>query len=166
MSNTVKAGRRERYLARRRPSVPYSLPLDDDTDAVNELAAAKDALDTARFRDDSGAEQAIATAEKRLEKARTAVAACYDTVTLTAMLPKKFEALVAEHPAREGEDEKWNAETFPRVCFLACIDDDFLTPEEWGTFVDERLSQGEREALFLSAVGLNARWPSGAVPNV
>jgi hypothetical protein len=166
MSNTRKAGRRERFLARRRPSAPYSIAVDDDTDAVNELAAAKEALDIAQLRTDDQAGQAVTDAEKRLEKARKTVAACYETVTLTAMAPADFEALIAEHPAREGEDEKWDDETFPRACFLACIDDDALTPEEWGAFVDECMSQGEREYLFRLAIALNARWPSGAVPNV
>ena len=166
MSDAKMAGRRERYLSRRRPSVPYSLPLEDDTDAVVELAAAKEALDAARFREDNKAEQAVADAEERLEKARAAVAACYDTVTLTAMLPKEFEELVAAHPARADHDEKWNDATFPKACFLACIDDDFFTPEEWGGWVDEHLAQGEQEHLFRTAIGLNARWPSGAVPNV
>jgi hypothetical protein len=163
VSNTKK-GRRERFLARRRPSVPYSLPLEDATDAVNELTAAKDALETARFRDDDRAEQAVAEAEERLEKARAAVAACYDTVRLTAMLPKDFEALVAKHPPRKDHDERWNDETFPKACFLKCIDDDVLTPEEWGEFVEANLSQGEREHLFRSAIALNARWPSGSIP--
>lgn len=165
MSNTTKAGRRDRYLNRKLPSAPYSLALEDDTDAVTELAAAKEALETAQFREDDRTEAAVAEAEERLQKARAAVAACYDTVTLTAMLPDEFEALVTAHPPREGHKEKWNAATFPRACFLKCIDDDVLTPEEWGAFIDKHLALGEREALTLSAVGLNARWPSGAVPN-
>lgn len=165
MSTTEKAARRDRFLGRKLPSAPYSLALEDDTDAVTELEAAKESLETAQFREDDRAEAAVAEAEVRLEQARAAVAACYDTVTLTAMLPKEFEALVAAHPPRDGKKEKWNATTFPRACFLKCIDDDVLTPEEWGTFVDENLAAGEGEALMLTAVGLNARWPSGAVPN-
>jgi len=168
MSNAPKAGRRERLLARKRPSAPYQLAVVDDTDAVAELAAAKEALDTAGYRTDEGAEQAVADAEARLEKARAAVEACYEPVTLTAMLPEDFEALVAkpEHAAREGKDERWNATTFPRAAFLACVSTEDLSTEEWATFAAENLAQGERESLFLAAIALNARWPSGAVPNV
>ncbi|GLY81835.1 hypothetical protein [Actinoallomurus iriomotensis] len=167
MSNTKKAARRKRLLGRQRPSLPYQLKIEDDTAAVAELAAAKDAVDTARFRDDDRAEQAVVEAEARLETAREAVAACYETIPLTAMEPKAFEALAAqpEHAPREGKDERWNATTFPRAVFLECAPDD-LSREEWETFVDERLAQGEREALFLAAVGINARWPSGSIPNV
>jgi hypothetical protein len=167
MSNTRKVGRRERFLARRRPTVDYQLAVVDDTDALAELAAAKEALDAARFRDDDGAGQAVADAEKRVAKARRALEACYEPVTLTALPPVEFEALVAkpEYAPREGQDEKWNADTFPRACFLACVDTSDLTTEEWAEFVDSSLSQGERESLFLTAVGLNARWPSGSIPN-
>lgn len=171
MSNTRKAGkqagRRERLLARKRPTLPYQLAVEDDTAAVAELAAAKDALDTARFRDDDRAEQAVAEAETRLQAAREAVAACYEPILLTAMEPKAFEALAAqpEHAAREGKDEKWNATTFPRAVFFECAPDD-LSREEWEAFVEERLAAGEREALFLAALGINARWPSGSIPNV
>lgn len=168
MSTAKKAGRRERLLARQRPSTVYQLAVEDDAAAVAELNAAKDALDTARFRSDDGAEQAVTDAEERLAAARSAVEACYEPVTLTAMPPAEFEALVAkpEYAPREGRDERWNAETFPRACFLACVDTSDLTAAEWESFVDGSLSQGERTALFLAAVGINARWPSGSIPNV
>jgi hypothetical protein len=168
MSNTRKAGRRERLLARRRPTTIHQLAVEDDVVAVAELGAAKDAVDTARFRSDDGAQQAVTDAEKRLKAARAAVEACYEPVTLTALPPAEFEALIAkpEFAARDGKEERWNADTFPRACFLACVDTSDLTADEWAGFVDGSLSQGEREALFLAAVGVNARWPSGAVPNV
>ena len=168
MSNTRKAGRRERLLARRRPSTVYQLAVDDDTAAVAAVAAAKDELGTARFRSDDSAAQAVTDAEERLAAARAAVEACYEPVTLTALPPAEFEALIAkpEYAARDGKDERWNVDTFPRACFLACVDTGDLTAEEWAEFADGSLSQGEREALFLAAVSVNARWPSGAVPNV
>lgn len=166
MSNTRKAGRRERLLARRRPSFDYQLAVVDDTEAVAELAAATEALETARFRSDDGAEQAVAAAEERVAAARTAVQECYETITLTAMPPVEFEALAAkpEHQAREGKDERWNADTFPRAVFLACAPDD-LSADEWAEWLDSSLTQGERTSLLLAAVGLNSRWPSGSIPN-
>lgn len=167
MSNTPKVGRRERFLARRRPAVDYQLAVIDETDAVAELTAAKDALDTARFREDEGADQAVAAAEARLAQARASVEACYEAVKLTALPPVEFEQLVAkpEYAPRDGKSEKWNADTFPRACFLACVDTSDLSADEWAEFVDGSLAQGERESLFMTAVGINARWPSGAVPN-
>lgn len=167
MSNTKKAGRRERLLARKRPTAVYQLAVADDTEAKAELEAAKDALEVAKFRKDDSAEQAVADAEERLEAAREAVEACYEPVTLVAMPPTEFEALIAEHPAREGEEEAWNSDTFPRAVFLACVQsgEDDPTAEEWAELVDRSLSQGERTALLMAALTVNARWPSGTVPN-
>jgi hypothetical protein len=168
MSNTRKAGRRERLLARRRPSTVYQFAVEDDAEAVAELNAAKDAHNTAEFRTDDDAEQAVTEAGKRLTKARRAVEACYEPVTLTALPPAEFEALIAkpQHAPREGKSEQWNPDTFPRACFLACVDTADLSADEWEAFIDGSLSQGERDALFLAAVGVNARWPSGSIPNV
>lgn len=167
MSSTPKAGRRERLLARKRPSVVYQLAVVDDADAVAALTAAKDEVETARFRVSDDADQAVAAAEKRLTAARKAVEACYEPVTLTAMPPADFEALAAkpEHVARDGKDERWNEETFPRAVFLACVSTDDLSAQEWEEFVDGSLTQGERTALFMTAIGLNARWPNGSIPN-
>lgn len=168
MSNTRKAGRRERLLARRRPSIVYQLAVEDDTEARAEFDAAKDALNTAQFRTDDDAEQAVTEAQRRVTKARRSVEACYEPVTLTALAPAEFEALIAkpEYAPRDGKTEQWNAETFPKACFLACVDTGDLSVDEWEALVDGALSQGERESLFLAAVGVNARWPSGSIPNV
>lgn len=166
MSNTRKAGRRERLLARKRPTIVYRLPVEDDTAALAELEAAKVARELADLREDK--DDAIKEADRRLARAQKAADACYEPVTLVAMRPTKFEELVAAHPARDGEDEAWNVETLPRACFLASVQsgEDDLTTEEWGAFLDDSLSQGERESLFLTALNVNARWPNGSVPNV
>lgn len=167
MSNTPKAGRRERLLARKRPSAVYQLAVVDDADAAAELAAAKEALDVARFRDDADAGRAVVDADKRLDKARKAVQACYEPVTLRALPPVEFEALIAkpENQPRDGKDERWNEDVFPLACFLATVEAGDLSVEEWSDFVTTSLSQGEATALYAVAIGVNARWPSGAVPN-
>lgn len=165
--------RRERLLARSRPSVVHHLKVDDDGAAQAELAAAKEALETAHFRVDEGAGQAVADAEARLAKARQAVQACYEPVTITALPPTAFERLAGEHPPAEDKKKDpqtgvlpWG-ETFPRALFLACVPrgEEELTVEEWEELLDGGVSQGEREALFNAALEVNARWPSGAVPN-
>ena len=165
----TKAGRRERLLARKRPTVDYQLAVEDEADAVAELNAAKEALDQARFRDDDGAEQAIADAEARLDAARAAVDACYEPATLTALSPADFEAMIArpEYAPRDGKEEKWNGDTFPAAIFLACVDTSGdMSAEDWATLVTENVSAGERESLYLVAIGVNARWPTGSIPNV
>lgn len=166
MSNTPKAGRRERLLGRKRPSVDYQIPITDAAAAVAGLEAAKAAFDSAQFRTDEGADQAVADAQARLDAARAAVEACYEPVPLAAIPPKDFEELVAAHPPREGHDEKWNVAAFPRACFLACVDTSGdMSAEDWDAFATENLAAGEREAMYLTAVAINARWPSGSIPN-
>ena len=166
MSNTKKAGRRERLLARKRPTAVHQLRVEDDSAALEELAEAKAALEVAQFRTDDGAEQALAEAQRRVAKAHKAVAACYEPVAFTALLPKDFEELAAqpEHKAREGKDEAWNSDTFPRACFLACVDTGDLTAEEWAEFAETNVSRAERTSLFLTAVGVNARYSDGTIP--
>lgn len=169
MSSPKRAGRRERLLARKRPTVDYHLAVVDDTEAVAELAAAKDARDVAQIAaadlPAATADERLNAADERLRAAQQAVEDCYEAITLTAMPPADFEALAGkpEHAPREGKNEQWNEETFPRAVFLACAPDD-LTPDEWESFADSNLTQGERTALFMTAVGLNARWPSGSIP--
>lgn len=166
MSNTKKAGRRERLLARKRPTATYQLAVEDTSAEIEELAEAKAALEVAQYRSDDGAMEAVSEAQQRVEQAREAVAACYEAVTFTALAPAEFEALAGkpEHKARDGKDEAWNADTFPRSCFLACVDTTDLSVDEWSEFVDANLSQAERTSLFLTAVGVNARFPDGTIP--
>jgi hypothetical protein len=165
VSNTKRAGRRARLLARKRPTVDYQLAVVDELDAVAELAAAREAFEVAQLRVDDGAETAVVEAEKRVEQARKAVEACYEPVTFTALPPVEFEALVAAHPSREGKEEQWNGDTFPPACFLACVDTAELSADEWAEFVQASVSQAERVALFAAAIGINARWPNGSIPN-
>ncbi|MDN3356086.1 hypothetical protein [Actinomadura sp. DC4] len=172
-TDTTFAARRERLLGRKRRTLNYQLAVDEDADAVVELVEAKDALDAAHIAAEDltadRADELIGEAEERLQRARDAVAACYEPVLLTAMLPEDFEELAAkpEYAAREGRDERWNEDTFPRIVFTECLpSDDVLSPEEWMNLVDTSLASGERKHLFAVAVGLNSRMPSGSIPNV
>lgn len=165
MSTTKRAGRRERLLARKRPTLDYHLAVVDDTAAVAELTAAKEALEIARIAaSDQRADKAVSAAEERLKLAREAVQDCYEPVKLTALPPAEFEELAAAHPAREGKDEQWNSDTFPVACFLACVDTSELSADEWTEFLKTSVSQSERLSLFTTAIGVNARWPSGSIP--
>lgn len=158
-----KKSQRDRLLGRTRPTVTHNLRVDDDTDARALVEAAREALSLALMRIDDRAEQAQAEAEERLGKARDVLAACYEPVVIRAMEPKRFEALVAEHPARKDHDERWNEETFGRALFLASVVGE-LSREEWEQVLDEQCSEGEQNGLFLDAKLVNARMPDGSVP--
>lgn len=158
-----KKTQRDRLLSRSRPTTIHHLRVEDDTDARAAVEAAQEALGVARMRMDARATEAVTEAENTLEKARADLAACYEPVVIRAMEPRRFEDLVAQHPARDGKDERWNVETFPRALFLASVVGE-LSREEWEQVLDEQCSEGEQNGLFLDAQLVNARMPDGRVP--
>lgn len=154
----------DRLRGRKRPvSIHHLLVEEDDTAARAAVSSASDALELAQLRADDGAAQAVKDAQKTLDKAQRALDACYEPVTIRALSPKAFEALVAEHPGRKDKEEAWNGDTFARALFLKCVEGD-LTEQEWNVLLDEQCSNGERLAMLQEALNVNARWPSGAIP--
>lgn len=159
----TKSGLRDRLIGRKRPSLTIPLADADLTVPSREVALAEESWRIVQL--DKGDQQPkrLAAARRDLDAAIAALDACYIKVTVTALPPEHFEKLVAEHPAREGEDEAWDEQTFPRALFFACADDE-LSAEEWATFLDERCSQAEQNTLLLAAQQVNVRAPSAAIP--
>ena len=151
-------GLRERMASKALPCLPYRVRIDDTTAAEQAVRDAQGelllALGTDREKD----------ARLAVEAAGALLAACFETITLTAMDPDAFEELVAEHPPREGhpDDEAWNVDTLPRATFLACAPD-FYTPEEWVAWLT-KCNSGERTDLYNAAVAINVRTVSATLP--
>jgi hypothetical protein len=158
-----KKGLRDRLLARERPSLRIPLADEDITQPGRRVALAEEAWRTTHLDQSDKREQRIAAARKELDAAIAALDECHFQVTVTALPPEEFEKLAEEHPARKGEDEAWNEETFPRALFFASAGDD-LSAQEWGEFLDDRCSQAERDMLLLAAQQVNVRAPSLAIP--
>ncbi|MEV4096974.1 hypothetical protein [Streptosporangium saharense] len=155
---------RERLLARPRLADTCMLRVDDDAEARKELERARTFLRVLQFQGDAADESAVRAARADLERAEAAVAACYEPITLRAMRPGDFEALIALHRPREGTgDRAWNLETFPRACFQECVEAD-LTTAEWEQVWKEVLSQGERDELCTAAIRVNVRIPDSTLP--
>ena len=153
----------ERLKGRQRPTAVHHLLMDDDTAARAALALANQEWELSTLRTDTTDDE-VAAAKQAREAAQAAVDACYEPITMRAMPPTTFELLAAQHPARKDKpDERWNNDTFPRALFLMSVVGD-MTNEEWVTFLDEQCSQGERTALGMAALNVNARWPSGDIP--
>lgn len=158
-----KKSQRDRLKGRTRPSDKYYLLVEDDTDARAAVETAQEALGVARMRLDDRAGEAANEALAALEEARQRLADCYEPVLIRALEPRRFEELVAEHPARKDHDERWNKDTFPRELFLASVVGD-MSREEWEQLLDEQCSEGEQNGLFLTAQLVNARMPDGTIP--
>jgi len=169
MSNTrtaTKTATGRRLLRRQLPELVYNLRAaepGEEAAARQAVADARERLETASFRVDDGADAARTVAQAELDRANAALAACYEPVVVRALPPAEFEALVAQHPPRDGKDEPYNPETFNPELFLACVQGDY-TREEWETEIIPQLSKGEQLGLITAAVGLNGRMTDGVIP--
>jgi hypothetical protein len=156
-------GLKDRLAARKRPSTPYSLRIDDDAAARAELAAAQAAGD-----------------DKRAAKAREAIEACYEQVTIVALPPgpkpnpqpddpMDLETLRAAHlPTHEqrakSKDVLFNPQTFVPALLAVCVESD-VTEAEWAEYVTSgAMTTGEVSALFNLAWEINYRIPDPAIP--
>jgi hypothetical protein len=160
---------RDRLLNRKRPSVPYQLLIDDDSDARMELEEAEAALDLARMgpQDDDEVKAEVDEAAERVEKAKAALEACYETITIRAVEPKRFEEIIDAHPKRDAENEPYNIDAVSRELFLEGVESE-LTREEWEQeMLSARMSFGESESgngVFAAALLVNSRIPKAIIP--
>lgn len=152
---------REKLLNRQRPSVTYPLQVRDTAEAAKRVEEARGAVRLTQLRGDA---QQVAKAKRELKQAEKALDDCHVEIVIRALPPAEFEELVKAHPPRKDtDDEAWNIETFPRACFLACVEGD-MSEQDWDRFVEENCSQGERESLRLAALAVNTRIPDPSVP--
>lgn len=131
------------------------------TGRIADTQQARAALDEAiRLRDkapgiDPDLEQAVVDA-------RTALDACYEDVTVKAIEPAAYEALVAAHPPTDEQDEQgfaWNPDSFVPALLAACVDMG-LSEDEWLEMCSAGpLALGESAELFEAAVKVNGRSP-------
>lgn len=137
---------KDRLATRKRPSITYQLRIDDDTVAQSELVAA-------RVADDEG----------RIVAAQSAVEACYEQVTITALPPAELEELLQANPPPPAEQGKklFNPVTFVPALLAVCVQaDPPVTEEDWAEFTTTgAMTAGEVAGLFNTAWELNYRIP-------
>ncbi len=156
----------QRLLKRKLPSVVHHLRAVEPEEERTARQAAEDArerLSIASMRIDDKADAAIKAAQRKLDQANAALAECYEPVVIQSLPPAEFEALVAEHPKREGKEEAFNAESLLPVLFLRCVQGE-LTPAQWEAELVPQLSNGEYVAMQTKALEVNARYSDGAIP--
>ncbi|HEX4816706.1 MAG TPA: hypothetical protein VFV66_28525 [Nonomuraea sp.] len=153
---------RERLLDRPRPSGEVPLRVDDDTEAREDLERARRVLFMLQI--EGGADKAFQRARTALTRAEKKLRSCFEFVTVRALDPGDFEALVTVHPPRpDTKDKLWNLDTFPKACFLACVEGD-MTPQEWEHLWETGLSNAEQIELGNAAIRVNIRTPDESLP--
>ncbi len=115
---------------------------------------------------------AVIAARRAVDEAQAARDAATITFTFRSLAPDAFDALVAEHPPRDGNDADatfgYNVETFRPALVAACHvhyepgDDGGLVEQDGMTFEDAvdiftspGWSSGDRDRLFATAWAVN-----------
>lgn len=152
----------ERLRKRRRPSLPYHL-LDVSPE---ELVKAQERVTEAEKRhrlavnrenpakpetvkELSTAKRALTAAVKRLE-------GCWQTFTLTAMEPDRYEKLKAAHPPTAEQVEagdEWNRVTLRPALLEECTEG--MTAAQWAEVLATSFAEGERQEIFTTALAIN-----------
>jgi hypothetical protein len=160
----------DRLRARTPPTETVRLPHDPAqyAHAERDLEAARWALEDARARGYTD----LSALRERVDTAAAQLEACdCEVVTLRALSPAEWEALVDLHPATEGQDKAgamWHTATFRPALLAACVvaaeGEEPLSEADWDVLVkDGSLAPGELNTLFNAAVNINLRVPPSAV---
>lgn len=166
---------RDRLLGRPRPSSTHRLLVDPDAEpeARAELARVQREVRKVMQRD-SSTQQDKEAATQRQEQAEAKLNACFETIILRALPPRRVEELEAAHPptadqlarAKSERDQaqqrgeqspewpSWNEETFWPELLSEVVDND-MTTDDWTAFLSENVSSGERRSLQLAALQVN-----------
>lgn len=83
------------------------------------------------------------------------------TFRFRALSRTGWAELLAAHPAREGQQERYNWDTFPTAIVAACLIDPAMTADEVEELFDA-INQGSRDALTGAAWDVNQE--ASAVP--
>jgi hypothetical protein len=160
----------DRLRARELPTAVVPIPVDAVAYARLDgaLQQAVWRLEDARSR--GGGDIGVLRAEA--QAAQAALDGCaVDLVTLRALPPAEWEALVDAHPPTEEQlngGAQWNLQSFrPALLAVSVVADDGDAPvseSDWAALAKEpSLTGGELAALFHAAVTLNLRGPSASV---
>lgn len=168
----LQQSQRERLLGRPRPSLPHRILMDHDQvdPARAELAKVQREARQVQVRANATAAQKAA-AQSRVVDAEATVEACYETIVLRALPPRRVEQLETEHPPTEqqmakvrsdreraqqrGEElpewPQYNEDTFWPALLAESADGD-MTVEDWSGFLAEHVSSGELVGLRMAAL--------------
>ena len=138
---------RGRLANKARPTVSFPLRVEDDTRALDALAAAEA----------SGSEAAVEAARKEIDS-------CYEWLQITARTPREWEEMIKAYPPTDeqvkADPKAWcNEEAFVPALLAACIDGE-ETAEDWAEFIHSGpVSPGEVQELIAAVWSIHDRSP-------
>jgi hypothetical protein len=153
---------REKLRAKPPRTVVHPMVLGDTAEAEAALRVARVARIIAQSEEQKGAKKRspkLAAALAAEEAAAAELGKLAEPVTVRAMPPADWEALVAAHPPQPKTDSQWDEATFMPAAVAGSVDSD-MTEEDWAEFfASDRCSVGERDALWILVLALNLRAP-------
>lgn len=141
---------------------------DQVEEAVRRVNAAQQLVTATLLSDD---QDVRVRADRALDEARAARAACFHRVEFRGLGPKEFDALVDLHPptdeqAKAEDPLPWNTDTFPYALLEAATVDSDLTAAEWeAELADEaKWTRADRNGLITAVLAAQRQTMADAVP--
>lgn len=98
--------------------------------------------------------------EERMDAIREEMDKATVTFRVKGLPKRRWSNLAAEHPPRPEDKEEgldYNAETFPLAALVACCVDPVMTLKQAERLVDEVLTQGQWDGLWVAVMLANTR---------
>lgn len=168
MSNRKKpSGLRAALEAAKTRTEHYDIPIVD-FDVAQECAAAvteaRASIATfARLSDDEGV---LAREQKRLDDAKTALAACFHRVTFRGLPPEDLDALTNEHPdPPEGQERPADhVEFIYHLAVASAVNGEDITAEDWKHYCDKVWSGPDASRFRNTVLSANQREFTHGIP--
>ncbi|TKG58899.1 hypothetical protein [Prauserella endophytica] len=133
----------------------------DDTQQKEALANAHMSLVLAKAAHAEGSDE-LREAERKYEEAKQQVEACYEPLTLVALPPEDYEALIAAHPPtaeqkKQDPEVTWNEDTFRPALLSVTVEGD-VTEQDWAEmYKTGQINIGEFRELVYACLLVNNR---------
>lgn len=157
---------RERLANKARRSVAHTFVLEDVAEEEAALRSARGLKFIAETKSDA---DAVKTHDAAIKRAEKALRAKTETVTLLAMRPDDFEALLDAHPATDGQKEKdsesiYDYDSLLPALLVESVQDSDMSEQDWATVLRENMSHGEWAEVRDKLLDLNGRAPDLDLP--
>lgn len=140
-------------------------PAEDIAAAQRKLEVARQLQAATMLSED---EDVRAKSARVIEEMQAERDACFHRIWFRSLGHNEFDALVALHPAPEGQDDDtpWDTRTFEYALLAACVVDGDLTADDWATELadEQRWSGPDKRRMIAMAFAAQRQTMADAVP--